>query len=243
MKAATYDVEATTEATHWWFVGRRVLFDRMIERLGVSNQARVLDVGTSTGGNLRMLRNAGFTRVEGLEISDDAIRWCEAKGLGPVRQGDVCDMPFDDESFDLVIATDIVEHVDDDRKALSEIYRVLKPGSHAIITVPAFKLLWGLEDEASDHKRRYRGPEVRELIAAAGLICEESFYFNYILFLPILLTRRLMRRIRHTKRNEAEINSPLINWILEAIFRIDVATAPIIRPPFGVSYLVFARRE
>jgi len=143
MEASVYAQEAMIEATHWWFVGRRKLFAAEIARAGVSNDARVLDIGTSTGTNLRMLRDLSYRQVAGLDSSQDAIRFCEEKGLGPVYRGDVCAMPFADESFDLVLATDIVEHVDDDIRAVQEIARVLAPGGTVLITVPAFKSLWG----------------------------------------------------------------------------------------------------
>ena len=243
MKASTYEAEALIEATHWWFVGRRSLFATTIKRLCIPLEARVLDVGTSTGTNLRMLRDAGFARVEGLDISEHAIRWCAAKGLGPVTQGDVCNIPFSSETFDLVLATDVIEHVDDDRRALAEIHRVLKRGAYAIITVPAFGALWGLEDEASHHKRRYRANDVGRLIDAAGLLCEDSFYFNYLLFVPVFLTRTLMRFVGHAARSELEINSPSINRFLTALFRIDVATAAVIKPRFGISYLAVVQRK
>src|SRR5262249_17981683 len=108
MRTPTYTVEAAVEETHWWFVGRRRLFGRELARAGLSVNARTLDVGTSTGSNLRLLRDCGFTRVTGLDLSAEAIRLCEAKGFGPVRQGSICAMPFPDGAFDLVLATDII---------------------------------------------------------------------------------------------------------------------------------------
>src|SRR6185312_16718168 len=105
MESTAYAIEAEVEATHWWFVERRRLFGRMIARMGLPSDARILDIGTSTGTNLRMLRDLGFTNFEGLDQSEDAIRWCADKGLGKVTAGDVCKLPFADESFDLVLAT------------------------------------------------------------------------------------------------------------------------------------------
>src|SRR5215470_15828030 len=105
MDIATYATEAEAESTHWWFIGRRRLFAREIDKAGVPRSSRVLDVETSTGANLRLLRDLGFCSVEGLDFSPEAIRYCREKGLGLVRQGDVCAMPFADESFDLVLAT------------------------------------------------------------------------------------------------------------------------------------------
>ena len=108
------------------------------------------------GTNLRLLQELGICRTaRGLDLSDDAIRWCAEKGLGTVEKGDVCNLPFGEASFELVLATDIIEHVDDDLQAITEIRRVLAPGGTAIITVPAFQSLWGLQDDVAHHKRRY----------------------------------------------------------------------------------------
>jgi len=133
MDSATYAIEADVEATHWWFTERRWLFGRLIAGFALARDARILDIGTSTGTNLRLLRELGFTRGEGLDASAEAVRWCAEKGYGKVTQGDVCALPFDDASFDLVLATDIIEHVDDDGAALREIRRVLKPGGRVLM--------------------------------------------------------------------------------------------------------------
>ena len=156
MEHATYAAEAEAEETHWWFVGRRQLFRRLLMRFADDRGARVLDVGTSTGTNLRLLADMGYRDVTGLDPSAEAIRFCAEKGLPPVREGSITEMPFEEASFDLVMATDVVEHVDDDLLAVTEVARVLRPGGTALFTVPAFQSLWGLQDEVSHHKRRYR---------------------------------------------------------------------------------------
>lgn len=240
METSTYAVEANVEQAHWWFTGRRRLFRGLIDTLALPADARILDIGSSTGTNLRMLGEMGFTRFEGLDSSDEAIRWCAQKGLGKVTKGDVCAIPFPGGSFDLVLATDIIEHVDDDLAALREIRRVVKPGGSVLITVPAFQSLWGLQDDVSHHKRRYRARQVLTLVDSARLFPKRSFYFNYALFLPIYLARLIMRGKAAKVRSENEINSPLINRILGWVFRCDVATAPYLKPPFGVSFLVLA---
>jgi SAM-dependent methyltransferase len=243
MDIATYALEAEAEATHWWFVGRRRLFAREIDKTGLPRTSRVLDVGTSTGANLRLLRDLGFHAVDGLDFSQEAIRYCREKGLGIVRHGDVCGMPFADESFDLLLATDIIEHVDDDLKALREIARVLRPGGKALIVVPAFPILWGLQDRVAQHKRRYRMGGLADRVARAGFAIEVSYYFNFLLFVPIWLGRRLVDIIRPRIQNESQINSPLLNRMLSAIFTVDIAVAPVLRPPFGVSILIVAEKK
>jgi SAM-dependent methyltransferase len=242
MDAATYAVEAEVEATHWWFVARRNLLRTLIGELGIASSAPALDLGTSTGTNLRMLSELGFTDVTGLDLNDEAIRWCAEKGLGTVRKGDVCELPFADLSFDLVLATDIVEHVDDDGRALSEIRRVLRPGGAAVISVPAFASLWGLQDEVAHHKRRYRMKQLIAAVGKSGLAPQESFHFNYLLFAPIWAARQVMRLARIRVASENQVNTPLLNRVLGAIFAFDVRTARIVRPPFGVSIMLVARR-
>src|SRR5262245_55403873 len=214
MRSSTYAVEAEVEETHWWFVGRRRLFGQELTRTDIPVDARTLDVGTSTGSNLRLLRDCGFTRVTGLDLSLEAIRFCESKGFGPVQQGSVCAMPFPDASFDLVLATDVIEHVDDDVLALSEVARVLAPGGHALITVPAFQSLWGLQDEVAHHKRRYRRQPLLDLVRRAGLRPRETFYFNYLLFAPIWAARQIIRVARIDLRSEGEVNTPALNALL-----------------------------
>jgi SAM-dependent methyltransferase len=242
MNKAMYAVDARIEQEHWWFVGRRRLFSRMIRGLRVETGAPVLDVGTSAGTNLRMLRDLGFTDVTGLDLSLEAIRFCMEKGLGSVKQGDVTAMPFDDQSFALVVATDIIEHVDDDLRGLTEIRRVLRPGGVTLLAVPAFPSLWGFQDEVGHHKRRYRMQPLLERIEQAGLIAGERFHYNYLLFGPIWFARRIMKHLKHSLQSEGEVNSPLVNKVLSAVFSLDIATAPKLAPPFGVSILVVARR-
>lgn len=242
MDLATYAVEAEVEASHWWFVGRRQLFSREIARLGLGSEARVLDIGTSTGTNLRMARDLGFARVSGLDFSEAAIAFCASKGLGTVDRGDICAMPYGEAAFDLVLATDVIEHVEDDTQALREIGRVLAAEGRALVSVPAFRSLWGLQDEVSQHKRRYRKAELRDRLRAAGLEPERLYYFNYLLFAPIWLARRLIRAASIDLQSENEVNSRPLNALLGWVFALDVATAPLIRPPFGVSILAVVRR-
>jgi hypothetical protein len=76
MNPSTYEVEAEVEASHWWFVARRRLLADLIVRQRIAAHSPVLDIGTSTGTNLRLLRDLGFADRRGLDMSDDAIRWC-----------------------------------------------------------------------------------------------------------------------------------------------------------------------
>jgi SAM-dependent methyltransferase len=243
MDAETYAVEAETEETHWWFVGRRQLFAREISRLKLAKSAPVLDIGTSTGSNLRLLADLGFARASGLEVSEDAIRYCRAKGFAGLCCGDVCDLPFAGASFDLVLATDILEHVEEDQRAIGEIARVLRPGGRALITVPAFPSLWGLQDRVARHRRRYRIGQLRERLLAGGFAIDHAYHMNFLLFLPIWAARRLIDMFGIELESENVINSPLLNRVLGVIFAVDSAIAPRLRPPFGVLIVAMVHKQ
>jgi SAM-dependent methyltransferase len=243
MDSAVYSVEAEVEATHWWFVARRRLLATLIAGAGVPVTAGVLDVGTGTGTNLRLLGELGFSRRRGLDSSDDAIRWCAEKGLGEVVKGDLGSLPFDDGEFGLVLATDVIEHVEDDVRAVGEIRRVLRPGGTAIFTVPAFRSLWGLQDDVARHKRRYRKSEFLDVVRRGGLACRDGFYFNYLLFGPIWIGRRAIKAFRIPLESENQVNTPALNRLLTWIFTLDVASAAFMRPPFGVSIAAVATRD
>jgi SAM-dependent methyltransferase len=189
-----------------------------------------------------MLRDLGFRNFQGLDLADEAIRFCQEKGLGKVEKGDVCAIPFPDSSFDLVLATDIIEHVDDDQRAVAEMKRVLAPGGSLLISVPTFPALWGLQDELAHHKRRYYLAPLVRLIAASGLKVRRHFYFNFLLFVPIWLARRALLLVRPKIGSEAEINTKVLNVCLARIFAADVAMAARVRLPFGVSALVLASK-
>lgn len=242
MQTSVYVIESQVEETHWWFRGRRKLLAKIISGLNLEQANPILDIGTGTGTNLRLLKELGFNSIVGVDNHDEAIHFCEQKGLGIVKKADICNLPFDDNSFDLILATDVIEHVEDDLVALKELNRVLSSNGRLIITVPAFQLLWGLQDEVSHHKRRYIIWQLRQLLAEAGFDCEESFYFNYILFVPIWLARQLIRHFKIHLKSESQLNSYFINWILSYLFTVDVITARFIKPFFGVSIFALVRK-
>jgi SAM-dependent methyltransferase len=242
MNPDTYAAEVQFEKSHWWFDGRRRLFLRIAEALVPDHSAPILDIGTSTGGTLREFADRGYHNLSGLDLSPEAIRFCHDKGLEGVREGNADAMPFADASFDFVIAADVIEHVANDAQAVREVHRVLKPKRYAIFTVPAFQVLWSRQDDIAHHKRRYRLPELLGRLREAQFEVVEIYYFNYLLFLPILAARTLFKWLRIKVENEDELNSPMINRLFSLIFRADIATARHLHPPFGVSVFALVRR-
>src|SRR6185436_9427399 len=174
------------------------------------------DVGCGTGANLLMLSRYGD--AEGVDISEDALAFCRERGLDHVKQGAGEKLPFEENTFDLVTAFDVVEHMDDDLAGLSEMYRVLRPGGHALIFVPTFMFLWGLQDDVSNHRRRYRLPELQRVLEQAGFEIERTTYANITFFLPILAMRQLMWLMGIKADSENNINVSALNGVLGGVF-------------------------
>lgn len=243
MQQHTYSIMYEVEGTHWWFAGRRRIIAGFVEQICrelKTERPRILDVGCGTGANLELLGQYG--EAEGVDISTDALSFCRARGLERVRQGAAESLPYDDNSFDLLTALDVVEHLDDDVAGLKEMRRVLKPGGRALLFVPAFMFLWGVQDDVSNHRRRYTLNGLRRAVREAGFEVERATYANITFFAPILLGRALMRATGIRPSTENNINVSALNGLLG---RVLGAEGPLLRHinfPFGVSAICVARR-
>jgi SAM-dependent methyltransferase len=153
-----YERMYRAEETQWWYAGMRAISLGLLAdvrgRLGMDGRLRILDAGCGTGNNVRHLAPAGFAL--GIDISPEALRFCRSRGV-PVARAEVLSLPFPDGTFDCVTSFDVLYHrwVTDDRAAVSELARVLRPGGLLLARVPALKMLWGAHDEAVHSRHRY----------------------------------------------------------------------------------------
>lgn len=243
MMEHTYPILFQVEQSHWWYTGRRRIIASFVEdicRRVTDRRPRILDVGCGTGANLLLLSQYGD--AEGVDVSDDALAFCRERGLNQVTKGAGEELPHADNTFDLVTAFDVVEHMDDDLAGLREMYRVLRPGGHVLLFVPTFMFLWGLQDDVSNHRRRYRLPELRRVLEQAGFEIERSTYANITFFLPILLVRKLMRLTGIKTATENSINVSALNGVFGALFGSESTVLRYLNLPFGVSGLCVARK-
>jgi SAM-dependent methyltransferase len=181
--------------------------------------------------------------AEGVDISHDALSFCRERGVQKVRHGAAENLPYDDASFDLVTALDVVEHLDDDRAGLKEFRRVLRPGGRALLFVPTFMFLWGLQDDVSNHRRRYRLSELKRLLSDAGFEIERATYVNITFFAPILFIRKLMKLTGTKAASENNINISGLNGVLGSLLGAERFALRYMNLPFGVSGLCVARRR
>jgi SAM-dependent methyltransferase len=241
MQSHHYPILYQVEEAHWWYLGRRRIIQSLVEKISSTlNNPRILDVGCGTGANLKML--AGLGRAEGVDISPQAVEFCRERGLDSVKLGAVEELPYENDSFDLVTALDVIEHLDDDVAGLREMRRVLRPEGRLLLFVPAFMFLWGVQDDVSNHRRRYTLPSLLKAVEAAGFSVEWSSYANISFFLPVLVVRSVMRWLGLRAATEYGINISLMNGPFSQLFAAERFVLNGGRLPFGVSAVCIARR-
>jgi SAM-dependent methyltransferase len=243
MQQHTYSIMYEVEGTHWWFAGRRRIISSFVEEICRNlkeDSPRILDVGCGTGANLELLGK--FGEAEGVDVSHDALAFCRARGLENVRHGAAEELPYEDGTFDLVTALDVVEHLDDDVAGLGEMRRVLRKNGRALLFVPAFMFLWGVQDDVSHHRRRYTLNGLRRVVLDAGFEVERATYANISFFAPILAGRLLMRALALRPASENNINIGALNGVLGRVLGAESSLLRRVNFPFGVSALCVARR-
>jgi len=244
MEEHTYPIMYQIEGRHWWFAGRRNIIASFLSALFAGREGAkpsILDVGCGTGANLELLDQYGV--AEGVDVSSDALEFCRQRGLVRVRQGAAEKLPYENNTFDLVTGLDVVEHLDDDLAGLREMHRVLKPGGHILLFVPAFMFLWGVQDDISNHRRRYTLRELKERVCEAGFEVERATYANITFFTPILLGRILMRITGLRPASENNLTIGALNKPLGMLLGAERFWLRNLNLPFGVSAICVAHRR
>ena len=150
------------EREHWWFQARgKILLKHLKCVFQGQPNIRILNIGAATGRSSELLMQLGD--VTSVEFDTDCYEFSRDFVKIPIVQGSILDLAFSDDTFDLVCAFDVIEHVEDDTLAVSEMRRVCKPGGVMCVTVPAFMFLWSEHDVVNHHFRRYTSPILRGL--------------------------------------------------------------------------------
>ena len=248
MKHEEYERMYRFEDTYWWFVARRRLIASLIEgEYGRDGGLRILDIGCGTGAMLDEL--APFGDVVGADFAPEALAFCRERGDHyPLTRADVRRLPFASDSFDVVTAMDIIEHIDDDKAAAGEINRVLKPGGRLFVTVPAFPSLWSEHDEALHHYRRYTAPHLKDVFQRVGLSVPKLSYTVTSLFPPIWAYRQISNRLPRRRENgekKADLVhfSQPINTALLALSDWESRLVQRTNLPFGVTVVCVAQKK
>jgi SAM-dependent methyltransferase len=241
----SYKVESRVENFHWWFVVRRKLLKSILSSVNLPINSLTLDIGCGTGSNLGTLASSGFYTI-GLDRSIYALTLVKNRTKKDdlhLIAGDLSNLPIKTKSVGLIIAMDILEHLEDDVNGIRESYRALADGGVLIVTVPAFEFLWGIQDVVTGHQRRYLRRDITKKLREAGFDILKSSYFNFFLFFPILIGRRIVRLFGLKIESENELNFSLMNFFLKAIFSLELHTLKYFSFPFGVSIFFVLQKK
>lgn len=253
MNIEEYHKMHALEKEYWWFQGRRQVILKVLEHAlrsqGVLEEAArqnrrpfLLDVGCGTGMLLEDLGQYGTSF--GLDFSPVALEYCRQRHLENLGRADVQKLPVRTASVDVITALDLIEHVKDDEAVLREIYRVLRPGGIAVMSVPAHKSLWSNHDVALHHCRRYEKGEFLRLVTSPGLEPLKYTYTVAAAYFPAALYRRTKRsfcRPSHVATDEFPLPRP-VNAMLLGIMKLEARLLVTHNLPFGLSLLCVARK-
>jgi SAM-dependent methyltransferase len=230
------------EETQWWYAGMRAISLAILSPAlaGHGGAARILDAGCGTGNNLRHLSRYG--RAVGVDLSDDALQFCRTRGVAAAKAS-LLRLPFADASFDCVTSFDVLYHrwITDDRAAVAELARVLRPGGVLLVRVPALRALWGAHDEAVHSRHRYTRGEVRALLAGAGLRVVRASYGNSLLF-PLVAARRTLDRITGRHGSDVSFLPAPLEWAFRTLLAVEARLVRRVSFPVGASVFALARR-
>lgn len=235
------------EREHWWFrVREDIILDQFKTSVYNGAPLQILNVGAATGRSSEMLEP--FGQIQSIEYDEPSYRFCLDLLKMKIDQGSITELPYPDNAFDFVCAFDVVEHVEDHQKAISELFRVCKPGGKIFITVPAFMSLWSNHDVVNHHFRRYRKHQLLNLFSPNGGRLIRTSYFNFFLFIPIFLVRSIQRMFTRKKQEELKpdndmIESGFINGVFKAVFSFERTLLRKINFPFGVSLLMLWEKK
>ncbi len=227
---------------HWWYRGRRRIVRAELDRLALGSDPRILDAGCGSGRMLQEL--AAYGQVSGIELDEDAAEMAAQRGWGEVAVGRLEELPWEDDTFDLITSLDVVEHTPDDRVALAELRRVSKPGGWLLVTVPAYQTLWSLHDVANHHFRRYNRATLARPARDAGWRIERMTFFNSLPLAPAAVVRLAQRRrqMEDGYTPNVELSPPWLNSALDVPMRAEARWLGRGRKlPAGLSLLALLR--
>lgn len=242
MDPTAYEQMASVEDRHWWFVGRRRIVTRFLQRSGLRPGGAVLEIGCGTGGNLRMLSQ--FGAVSAVECHEPAAAWARTKSGGSVdiRTGFFPDeVDFEGRRFALICMFDVLEHIGDDVAALRALLPALAQDGKVMLTVPAYPSLYGPHDEFLHHHRRYTRSTLFDVVERAGFRVVDHTHFNSFL-LPVAWLLRLKDRLRARTDGAREgagsaLPSAWVNGALACVLGLEAWLLERMRFPAGLSIL------
>ena len=245
MNLEEYEVMYQVEDHHWWYRGMERITCALLERaLPPDREARslkILDAGCGTGAVMKYL--ARYGAVTGFDFSAEALKFSRRRGHSRLTQASVLHIPLHSQTFDAIVSFDVLCEIGvDDRQALCEFARVLKPGGIVLLRLPAYRWMRGQHDVAVHLAHRYTRGELLAKLQASGLTPLHTSYANTFLF-PIAAAKRWSERfLPQQEGSDLTLNPGRTNGVFRAVLS---AEAPLVKStglPFGLTITALARK-
>lgn len=210
---------------HPWWQARTRLILALLEQLGVRPPARVLDAGCGWGVTLEALEERGY-HVVGMDVSRQILEQLDRPGRMLIEADLAQPLPDQAETFDAVLALDVIEHLDDDRGAVERLGRLVRPGGYVVVSVPALPDLFSEFDAIQGHRRRYVPETLRAAFAGTGLNVERVLWWGSLL-IPLLKYQRRRPKSQGDEPAVAVYRRYLglppwpLSWLLRMIFALE----------------------
>lgn len=243
MQEIVYHTNYKLEDSYWWFVVKFQLVRSIIKKYcNLPANSTIIDIGCGTGGFSSKI--ADEYNVLCLDTSPIALEYCQKRGLKNLYNLYLEDFPKDKYQVQAATMLDVVEHIDDDKKFIGDVYNLLAGDGWVVVTVPAYQWLWSTHDEIHHHKRRYSKKQIVDLLKNSGFKPVFSSYFNTLLF-PAAVLKRFIDKISGKKHGDSPVDevSPFINNLFKRIFKLEISLLKFLRFPFGVSIIVVAQKN
>lgn len=244
MEKDFYKTYFALEEDNWWFRVRRNLIFDLIRKYKITNKSKIFDFGCGSGYTVGYLQRMGYD-ASGADVSAEAIEFGLSKGIRNLSVAQGGEIKPLEGGFDLILALDVIEHIKDDLGAIRAIEMALKPGGMAIMTVPAYQWLWGVQDEVAHHFRRYTMSGLADTVKrSSGFKVVRKTYFNTFLFPPIAVVRVLSKCFNLKEReSDFSINNWFLNGLFYFIFNLETYFLKLFNFPFGVSILLVLKKN
>jgi SAM-dependent methyltransferase len=232
---------------HPWWQARSRLTLELLKRLGIRPPARVLDAGCGWGTTLKALEQQGY-QVVGADISRRALEGLDGPGRELVELDLTQPLPPGIEPFDVVLALDVIEHLDDDRAAVARLGELINPGGIVVVSVPALPDLFTEFDAIQGHRRRYVPDVLRASFEGSHLNIERVFWWGS--WMVPLLRRSRGKPRSQPGESSAEVYRRYLRlppwpapWIFRLAFDLEQTRAIEGRLSVGTSLFAVARKN
>ena len=245
-----FDLTDKNAKSSFWVSSRNRLFKNFVqENMLPTGKTKFLEIGCGTGDFIQQIVQNGNLEITGSEIYLKGLLYAK-KNLPNVDfiQFDVTQGVVGEE-FDIIVAFDVLEHIEDDVAAISNISKMLDKEGCLIITVPQHMFLWSNLDEIVKHKRRYSRRELVKKLQENGFNISYVTSFVFVLFPLMLISRIFDKRRDQTQSDEVALEKRVkfpnvLNGIFDLFMRIDEALIRLsISLPYGGTLVVVARKH